>query len=113
MAGSRSGGVAYARRVNAAADLLAGGASPVDAASVLATRFGVSARQARRYVDEASSTGRRTVPQTSVVFTVKLPPALVTRVRRRAARSGVTISALVAEALTEYLSAERRRGPHG
>lgn len=80
---------------------------------MLATRFGVSARQARRYVDQAASTGRRTVPQASVVFTVKLPPALVTRVRRRATRSGVTISALVAEALTEFLAAEHRRGPRG
>jgi predicted HicB family RNase H-like nuclease len=85
----------------------------MDAASVLAARFGVSVRQARRYVDQAASTGRRTVPQASVVFTVKLPPTLVTRVRRRAARSGVTISALVAEALTEFLSPEHRRGPRG
>jgi hypothetical protein len=85
----------------------------VDAARVLATRFGVSTRQARRYVDQAVGTGRRAVPQTSVVFTVKLPPTLVTRVRRRAARSGVTISALVTEALTEFLSPEHRRGPRG
>lgn len=113
MAGSRSGGVAYAQRVNAAADLLAGGASAVDAASALAARFGVSTRQARRYVDQAASTGRRAVPQTSVVFTVKLPPALVTRVRRRATRSGVTISALVAQALSEYVAPDGRRGPRG
>jgi hypothetical protein len=113
MAGSRAGGVQYAQRVNAAADLLAGGASAVDAARVLAARFGVSQRQARRYVDQAVSTGRRVVPQPSVVFTVKVPPALVARVRRRAARSGVTISALVAEALTEFLSPDRRRGRRG
>jgi hypothetical protein len=113
MTGSRAGGIAYAQRVNAAADLLAGGASAVDAAGVLATRFGVSTRQARRYVEQAASTGRRAVPQPSVVFTVKLPPALVTRVRRRAARFGVTISALMAQALTEFLSPEDRRGPRG
>jgi hypothetical protein len=113
VAGSRAGGVAYAQRVNAAADLLAEGASAVDAASVLASRFGVSTRQARRYVDEASVTGRRVVPQASVVFTVKLPAPLVTQVRRRATRSGVSISAVVAEALTEFLSPQRGRGPHG
>jgi Ribbon-helix-helix protein, copG family len=113
MAGSRSGGVAYAQRVNAAADLLAGGASAMDAARVLAARFGVSTRQARRYADQAAASGPLVVPQASVVFTVKLPPALVTRVRRRAARSGVTISALVAQALTEYLAADGRRGPRG
>ena len=113
MAGNRADGVAYAQRVNAAVDLLAGGASPVDAASVLAARFGVSTRQARRYVDQAAASGPLVVPQASVVFTVKLPPALVTRVRRRAARSGVTISALVAQALTEYLAPDGRRGPRG
>jgi predicted DNA-binding transcriptional regulator YafY len=112
MAGSRAGSVAYAQRVNEAADLLAEGMSVVDAASVLAARFGVSTRQARRYVDQAASTGRTVVPQVGVVFTVKLPPALVTRVRRRAARSGVTMSALVAEALTEFLSTQRQ-GPRG
>jgi predicted DNA-binding transcriptional regulator YafY len=113
MAGNRADGVAYAQRVNAAADLLAGGASAVDAARVLATRFAVSTRQARRYVDQALVSGRLVVPQATVVFTVRLPPALVTRVRRRAARSGVTMSALVAEALTEFLSADGRRDPRG
>jgi predicted transcriptional regulator len=64
-------------------------------------------------VDQAASTGRLVVPQPSAVFTVKLPSALVTRVRARAARSGVTISALVAEALTEFLSPDRRRDRRG
>jgi hypothetical protein len=113
MTGSRAGGVQYAQRVNAAADLLAGGASAVDVARVLAARFGVSERQARRYVDQAASAGRQVVPQPSVVFTVKLPAVLAARVRRRAARSGVTISALVAEALHEYLSSQRGRGRRG
>jgi len=113
MAGNRADGVAYAQRVNAAVDLLAGGASAVDAASVLAARFGVSTRQARRYVDQALVSGRLVVPQATVVFTVKLSPVLVTRVRRRAARSGVTISALVTQALTEYLAPDGRRGPRG
>jgi hypothetical protein len=113
MAGSRAGGVQYAERVNAAADLLAGGASAVDAARVLAARFGVSTRQARRYVDQASSTGRRAVPEHSVVFTVKLPAPLVVRVRRQAASSGMTISATVAEALTEFLSRTGGRGSRG
>jgi len=107
MSGSRAGGVQSAERVNAAADLAAGGISAVDAARVLAARFGVSVRQARRYVDQASSTGRRQVPEASVVFTVKLPASLAARVRGRAARSGMTISATVAEALTEFLSRGR------
>ena len=53
------------------------------------------------------------MPEDSVVFTVKLPASLAARMRTRAARSQVTLSALVAEALTEFLSPDRRRGPRG
>lgn len=111
MGGSRADDVQYAERVNAAADLLAAGASAVDAAVDLAARFGVSTRQARRYVEQAALTGRRPVPEDSVVFTVKLPASLATRVRERAARSQLPISALVAQALTEFLSTGRGRDP--
>ena len=41
------------------------------------------------------------------MFTVWLPAALVARVRQRAGESGSTISAVVAQALTEFLA----RGP--
>jgi hypothetical protein len=61
--------------------------SVVDATAALATRFAVSLRQARRYVDQAAATGRRPVPETTVVFTVKLPASLAARVRKKAARS--------------------------
>jgi hypothetical protein len=44
----------------------------------------VSLRQARRYVDQAASSGRVAVPETSVVFMVKLPAALADRVRAHA-----------------------------
>ena len=74
---------------------------------MLAVRFGVSTRQARRYVEQAVSAGRREVPEESVVFTVKLPASLVARVRQKARTSGVTISALVAQALTDFLSQGR------
>lgn len=87
--------------------------SALHAAAALAARFGVSVRQARRYVDQATSAGRRLVPEASVVFTVKLPASLAARVRRRAARSGTTISATVAEALTEFLSRGGGRTPRG
>jgi predicted HicB family RNase H-like nuclease len=113
MAGSRADDARYAERVNAAADLIEDGRSAADAAVTLASRFGVSVRQARRYVDRASVTGRRPVPEASVVFTVKLPASLAGRVRQKAARSGTTISATVTEALTEYLSRGRGRGPRG
>ena len=42
-------------------------------------------------------------PRLILAGMIFLLAALVTRVRRRATRSGVTISALVTEALTEFL----------
>jgi len=48
------------------------------------------------------------VPETSVVFTVKLPASLAARVRLHAREAGVTISAVVAGALSEFL--QRGRG---
>jgi len=111
--GGRADNTEYAVRVNAAADLLADGMSPADAAAALATQFAVSTRQARRYIDRAASAGRRPVPEDSVVFTVKLPASLAARVRQHAQDTGVTISALVTQALTAHLSAGRRPGRSG
>jgi predicted HicB family RNase H-like nuclease len=103
----------HAERVNAAAELLAAGVPVAEAARGLAARFGVSPRQARRYAEQAARSGRVPVPEASVVFTVKLPASLADRVRERARDSGVTISALVARALTEFLSRGRRKRPRG
>ena len=108
MAGSRADDAHYAQRVNAAADLLEDGVSVADAAQALATQFGVSTRQARRYVDQATAAGRQAVPEATVVFTVKLPASLAAQVRTNAARAGMTISATVTQALTEFLSGNRR-----
>jgi predicted transcriptional regulator len=101
-------GPEYARRVNAAAELLAAGTSVAEAARVLAQRYGCSARQARRYAEHAAA-GRVVVPEETTVFTVKLPSTLVARVRARARESGTTISAMVAQALTEYLAGGKRK----
>ncbi|MCE7004535.1 ribbon-helix-helix protein, CopG family [Kibdelosporangium philippinense] len=101
----------YARRVNAAVELLESGMPVADAARVLAERFGCSVRQARRYAERAASVGRSTIPEATTVFTVKLPAALVARVRQRASESGSTISALVTQALTEFLARGHGKRP--
>jgi hypothetical protein len=110
MAGDRVGGVEHAERVNAAAALVRAGVPASEAARRLAGEFRVSVRQARRYVDQAVSSGP-VVPATRVVFTVKLPAALAERVRAHARESGSTISAVVTHALTEFLSRGRRQRP--
>jgi hypothetical protein len=101
--GERVDGIQYARRVNAAADLVVASVPAADAARVLADRYGVSVRQAHRYVEQATAAGRAEVPEANVVFTVKLPGSLAGRVRAHARASDATISAVVARALAEFL----------
>src|SRR5215213_1667676 len=101
----------YARRVNAAAEQLESGVSVAEAARLLAARFDCSLRQARRYVERAGEAGRRVAPEVTTVFTVRLPATLVARVRERARGSGSTISAVVAQALTEFLARDHRKRP--
>jgi hypothetical protein len=112
MAGNRrAGGAEHAARVNAAADLLETGVAGAEAARELASRLGCSARQARRYVDQAAGSGRVPVPEPGVVFTVKLPGRLAVAVREHARESGRTISAVAAQALEEFLARGRRDHP--
>ena len=107
MAGGRVDAGEYAHRVNVAAQLLESGVTVLAATQVLAQRFGCSTRQARRYAEQAAKSGPVAAPEPTTVFTVKLPMALVARVRKQAKASGSTISALVTQALTEFLA----RGP--
>jgi hypothetical protein len=111
MAGRRAGGEEYATRVNAAAELVAADVGVVEAIRDLAVRFGLSERQARRYVERAAAGGPVEAPEASVVFTVKLPARLVARVRAHAAGSGRTISSVAAQALEEFLVRGRRQRP--
>ena len=112
MAGrDRAGGGEHAGRINAAAELAEAGVPAAQAARMLAGRFGCSPRQARRYVDQAAATGRVAVPEATAVFTVKLPVRLAAGVREHAAASGRTISAVVAQALEEFLERGRRNHP--
>jgi hypothetical protein len=111
MAGDRVRAGEYAERVNAAADLAEAGVPVAEAARVLAGRFGCSQRQARRYAERAARAGRVDVPQATSVFTVKLPAGLGAAVREHARASGRTISAVVAQALEEFLARGRREPP--
>ena len=97
----------HAERVNAAAALSGQGLGAGEVARALAERFGVSERQARRYVDRAGETGPVEVPAATVAFTVKLPFTLVDAVRRHASGSGRTISAVVGQAVAEFLARHR------
>lgn len=101
-----------AQRVNVAAELLASGEDVAGAVRALARRFHLSERQARRYVQRAQSAGVVAVPQRGVVFTVRLPESVVSRLRGYARSSGRTLSSLVAQAVGEFLD-RMHAGPRG
>jgi len=102
----------YAVRVNRAVELLAD-LAPADAVGALRSEFALSERQARRYVTAARVTPAGvSVPERTVVFTVRLGPSLIAGLRRHARSRGLTVSATVAEAVRLYLdhARERHRG---
>src|SRR5450759_5311245 len=101
---ARAGGEEFAERVNAAADLVSAGV-PV------AERFECSLRQAHRYVERAGRYGHVEVPAPAAVFTVKLPVPLAARIRGHATASGRTLSAVVGQALEEFLARAHRDHP--
>ena len=107
----RADAAEHAAHVNEAAGLLEAGIPAAEAARVLAGRLGCSERQARRYVSQAAASGRVPVPEATVVFTVKVPARLAGAVREHARLSGRTISAVVAQALEEFLARGRRNNP--
>jgi hypothetical protein len=60
--------------------------------------------EAHRYLQRAGRSGHVPVPAPAAVFTVKLPVPLITQVRAHAAASGRALSAVVGQALEEFLA---------
>jgi hypothetical protein len=97
----------FARRLNRAAGLLRE-RPPSAARRVVQAEFGLSERQARRYVRLAERTPQGVVvPERTVVFTVRLPPSVVDAVRHVAVNSGRSVSATAADALRAGLDPGR------
>jgi len=103
MASRRACADEFAVRVNRAVVLLAD-LSAADAVRGLEAEFGLSERQARRYVNEAlARPDGVVVPERSVVFTVRLAPSLIAGLRECARISGLSLSAVTAAAVCGYL----------
>lgn len=100
-----------ARRVNATVRLLKQKASPQQALGWLISHYGISRRQAYRYLLQAQTApGPVPVPETKAVFTIKLSLSLIGQVRRQSQREGLAISQWVERALQRAL---RSRQGHG
>ena len=103
MASRRAYADEYAVRVNRAVVLLVDRSS-ADAVRGLQAEFGLSERQARRYVNEAlERPDGVSVPERTAVFTVRLAPSLIGGLRERARVSGVSLTAVTAAAVGAYL----------
>ena len=79
--------------------------------SALMQRWGVSRRQAYRYLLQAQRHSElRPVPQPKAVFTVNLPQLLIQAVRARCRKQRRAISQVVAEILEQWVN---QTSPHG
>ena len=108
---SRSNSAERAQRLNAAFDLLAQGRPIAPAAATLTEAFGLSRRQAYRYLHEAQAI-KRPVPiaAPSVAITVKVPEDIAMKLRAHAQATETTIGDVVARAVLGLLAREHRRG---
>ncbi len=108
---ARSSASVKAERINAALDVLRQYDSLAEAARALVQAYGMSKRQAYRYLHEAKKQGQPVpVPEPKVAFTVKLSEGLVHRLRQRAAQTGQSLSELVTQALDVFLRRGRSSG---
>jgi hypothetical protein len=92
-------------RLNAAYRLLAQGIPASEAALRLSQRFGLSQRQAYRYVQDARAMTRQAEPAEALIpITIKIPGTLAEALRVRSRSSGHAIGEIVAQALRRFFS---------
>jgi hypothetical protein len=108
---ARSTKMEKARQLNAARGLLQRQVALPEAVRRLSGKFGLSERQAYRYLEEASQLDRAVeVPEATVPITMKLPQRTVELLRKYARSSGLTMGAIVTGALHAFLRTLKRHG---
>ena len=108
---ARSPNTVRAERINAALALLQKNQSLAEAAASLVHAFGMSKRQAYRYLHQAQKQQQPVpMPERKVAFTVKLSEGLVQELREHTRLSGLTLSELVSKALEAFMRKGRRGG---
>jgi predicted DNA-binding transcriptional regulator YafY len=108
---TRSSNTDKTHRLNAAFHLLAQGYTLAEAAGALTQQFGLSRRQAYRYLQEAQQIDSPAlVASPSIPITIKIPADVVKRLRTDAQASGMTIGEIVAQAIVSFLDKLHRHG---
>jgi len=111
MAHNASSIIDKTHRLNAAFNLLAQGYTLAEAAEALTQQFGLSRRQAYRYLQEAQEIDAPVlVASPSVPITIKIPEDVVIRLRSYAQTSGMTLVEIVAQAIISFLDKLHRHG---
>jgi len=106
----RSTRVQKAERLRAARRLLADEIGMAEAAVALSRTFGLSRRQAYRYIELARAGAPPLAAENSVTITLKMPESLARGLRAHATARGVTTSEVVRQAVAAFLVAKRRHG---
>lgn len=99
-----------AERVRAARRLLADELDMAEAATALSREFGLSRRQAYRYLELARAGAPVAPAESSVTITLKMPESLARGLRDHASKRGVTTSEIIRQAVFAFLTAKRRHG---
>lgn len=108
---TRSSNTQKTLRLNAAFNLLTQGYALTDAADALVQEFGLSRRQAYRYLQEAQAIdGPVLVTSPSIPITIKMPEDIVIQLRSHAQTSGMTMGEIVAQAIVSFLDKWHRHG---
>ena len=108
---TRSSNIEKIHRLNAAFNLLSQGYPLDEAAEALSQQFGLSRRQAYRYLQEAQGINAPVlVASPSIPITIKIPADVVQRLRSHAQTSGMTIGEIVAQALVSFIDKLHRHG---
>lgn len=100
-----------AERINAALKLMEDHHNLSEAAAILVARYGLSKRQAYRYLEVAQKRKEPVpIPDQKIAFTVKLSIGLIQDLRQHSRQTGLTLSELVRQALEAFLRKGRDRG---
>lgn len=101
----RSQNSELAKRINQAFTMLQKDKPQSQIVELLMQKYGVSQIQAYRYIHLAKEISEKMeIPESSVVFTVKLPPTLIRRIKKLSGSKGLSISKVVHTALEEFLA---------
>ena len=107
----KSSNLERAKRINSARAFINRHDTAAKAVSGMIDQYGISKRQAYRYIQEAKMIRKDVpIPDTKIAFTVKLSQNLIQALRQHAKDTEKTLSEIVTRSLEAFLQNGQRRG---